>query len=59
MLNEISQRKSNNILFHSHVKSNFFKMNKQNRSKLRDAENKLMVAKGGRIGHMGKEGEGD
>ena len=34
-------------------------MNKQNRNKLRDAENKLMVATGGRVGQMGKEGEGD
>ena len=41
MLSEISQRKTNTILFHLYVASK-----KQNRNKLIRTENKLVVARG-------------
>jgi len=59
MLTEISQRKTNTILFHSYVK--FKKENKQrqkqqiNQKPDSTIENKLMVTRG----EMGKTGEGD
>ena len=50
ILSKVRQRKTNIICYHSHVESNFKKWYKwtylQNRNRLTDIENKLMVTKG-------------
>ena len=57
VLSEISQtEKTNTILFPLYVESN--KINKHNRNKLTDTENKLMVSDGRGIEGLGEKGDG-
>ena len=60
VLNEINQRKTNDIWFHLRVESK--KPNtrtKQNRNRLLDTENKLVVTRGEEGVGMGEIGKGD
>ena len=57
ILSEISQTKTNTRLFHLYVESKKQKMNKQNRNRLIDTENKLVVSRGERGWGMGEIGE--
>ena len=49
MLNKISQRKTNIIRSHLYVESK-----KHPKPKLRDTEDRLVVARGGRVGEIGE-----